>query len=164
MKSDILNVRISQKLRNTLINDSNQKGISLSDNVRDILTTYSVELQSEEVDNQTLVDNNFPNSNEFIFLIAFMYEKIKDPINWGLKNDLEDLKKIVLEVIKNDCFPNDLKLEFEKVLVDILRLISEFGTGGNKFRFSELRSNDAFDYVILWEYINNRAFENRIYV
>lgn len=164
MKSDILNVRIPEKLRNMLIDDSDQKGISLSDNVRDILTTYSEELQSEEVDNQTLFDNNYPNSNEFIYLISWMYEKSRDPYNWGLKNDLEDLKKIVLEVIKNDCFPNDLKQEFEKVLLDILRLISEFGTGNNQFRFCELCSNDAFDYVILRDYINNRAFENRIYL
>ncbi|MGO4905796.1 hypothetical protein [Flavobacterium sp. W20_MBD1_R3] len=164
MKSDTLNVRIPRKLRDTLINDSDQKGISLSDNVRDILTTYSEELQSEEVDNQTLFDNNFPNSNEFIYLISWMYEKSRDPINWGLKNDLKDLKKIVLEVIKNNCFPNDLKLEFEKVLLDILRLINEFGTGNNQFRFCELCSNDAFDYVILRDYINNRAFENRIYL
>jgi hypothetical protein len=164
MKSDILNVRISEKLRKMLIDDSDQKGISLSDNVRDILTTYSEELQSEEVDNQTLFDNNYPNSNEFIYLISWMYEKSRDPYNWGLKNDLEDLKKIVLEVIKNNCFPNDLKKEFEKVLLDILRLISEFGTGNNQFRFCELYSNDAFDYVILRDYINNRAFENRVYV
>jgi len=162
MKSDILNVRISRKLRNLLIEDSDQKDISLSDNVRDILTAYSVELQNEEIDNQTLFDNNFPNSNEFIYLISWIYEKSRDPINWGLKNDLEDLKKIILEVIKNDCFPNDLKREFEKVLLDILRLISEFGTGNNQFRFCELYSNDAFDYVILRDYINNRVFENRI--
>ncbi|WKL44894.1 hypothetical protein [Flavobacterium sp. ZE23DGlu08] len=164
MKSYILNVRIPEKLRNMLIDDSDQKGVSLSDNVRDILTTYSEELQSEEIDNQTLFDNNYPNSNEFIYLISWIYEKSRDPYNWGLKNDLEDLKKIVLEVIKNDCFPNDLKREFEKVLLDILRLISEFGTGNNQFRFCELCSNDAFDYVILRDYINNRAFENRIYV
>ncbi|MFV8339625.1 hypothetical protein ACNQGL_10175 [Flavobacterium sp. LB3P21] len=164
MKSDILNVRIPEKLRKMLIDDSDQKGISLSDNVRDILTTYSEELQSEEVDNQTLFDNSYPNSNEFIYLISWMYEKSRDPYNWGLKNDLEDLKKIVLEVIKNNCFPNDLKKEFEKVLLDILRLISEFGTGNNQFRFCELYSNDAFDYVILRDYINNRAFENRIYL
>jgi hypothetical protein len=164
MKSDILNVRIPKKLRDTLINDSNQKGISLSDNVRDILTTYSVELQSEEVDNQTLSDNNFPNSNEFIYLISWMYEKSRDPINWGLKKELEDLKVIVLRVIKNDSFSHDLKQEFEKVLADLLRLISEFGAGNNQFRFSEMYSEDAFDYVLLRDYINHRAFENRIYL
>jgi hypothetical protein len=164
MKSDILNVRISEKLRKMLIDDSDQKGISLSDNVRDILTTYSEELQSEEVDNQTLFDNNYPNSNEFIYLISWMYEKIRDQYNWGLINDLEDLKKIVLKVIKNNSFPHDLKQEFEKVLIDIIRLISEFDSGNNKFRFCELCSDNAFDYVILRDYINNRAFENRIYV
>lgn len=164
MKSDILNVRVPRKLRDTLIDDSDEKGISLSDNVREILTSYSEELQREEVDNQTLFDNNYPNSNEFIYLISWMYEKIRDQYNWGLINDLEDLKKIVLKVIKNNSFPHDLKQEFEKVLIDIIRLISEFGSGNNKFRFCELCSDNAFDYVILRDYINNRAFENRIYV
>lgn len=164
MKSNILTVRIPEKLRNRLIDDSDQKGITLSENVKNILNTYSEELQREEVDNLTLFDNNYPNSNEFIYLISWMYEKMRDPCNWGLKNDLEDLKKIVLAVVKNDCFPHDLKLEFEKVLVDILRLIGEFGTGDNQFRFCELYSDDAFDYVILRDYINNRAFENRIYL
>ena len=93
-----------------------------------------------------------------------MYEKIRDQYNWGLINDLEDLKKIVLKVIKNNSFPHDLKQEFEKVLIDIIRLISEFDSGNNKFRFCELCSDNAFDYVILRDYINNRAFENRIYV
>nr|WP_315184428.1 hypothetical protein [uncultured Flavobacterium sp.] len=164
MKSEILNVRVPRKLRDTLIDDSDEKGISLSDNVREILTSYSEELQREEVDNQTLFDNNYPNSNEFIYLISWMYEKIRDQYNWGLINDLEDLKKIVLKVIKNNSFPHDLKQEFEKVLIDIIRLISEFDSGNNKFRFCELCSDNAFDYVILRDYINNRAFENRIYV
>lgn len=164
MKSEILNVRVPRKLRDTLIDDSDEKGISLSDNVREILTSYSEEIQREEVDNQTLFDNNYPNSNEFIYLISWMYEKIRDQYNWGLINDLEDLKKIVLKVIKNNSFPHDLKQEFEKVLIDIIRLISEFGSGNNKFRFCELCSDNAFDYVILRDYINNRAFENRIYV
>nr|WP_315173942.1 hypothetical protein [uncultured Flavobacterium sp.] len=164
MKSEILNVRVPRKLRDTLIDDSDEKGISLSDNIREILTSYSEELQREEVDNQTLFDNNYPNSNEFIYLISWMYEKIRDQYNWGLINDLEDLKKIVLKVIKNNSFPHDLKQEFEKVLIDIIRLISEFDSGNNKFRFCELCSDNAFDYVILRDYINNRAFENRIYV
>lgn len=163
MKSDILNVRIPRKLRDTLINDSDQKGISLSDNTREILTAHCEKLNVNEIDNQTLHDINFPNSNKFIFLTLWMLEKIRDPHHWGSKNDLEDLKKIVLEVIKNDFFPLDLKQEFEKVLLDIVRLINE-GTENNRFRFCELCSNDAFDYVILREYINQRAFENRIYL
>ena len=87
MKSEILNVRVPRKLRDTLIDDSDEKGISLSDNVREILTSYSEEIQREEVDNQTLFDNNYPNSNEFIYLISWMYEKIRDQYNWGLINE-----------------------------------------------------------------------------
>lgn len=164
MKSDILNVRIPRKLRDTLINDSDQKGISLSDNAREILTSYYQNLSGAEIDNQTLHDIRFPNSNEFIFLITWLLEKITDPVHGGSKNDLQEIKKIVLEVVKNNFFPNDLKQEFEKVLVDVLRLIGEYGTGNNHFQFCEMYSNDAFDYSILRDYINNRASENKIYL
>lgn len=164
MKSDNLNVRISNKLRDMLTDDSDQKGISLSDNVREVLTSYCEQEQYEEIDNQTLFDNNYPNSNEFIYLVSWMYDKQKDHRHLGSENDLQDLKIIVLEVIKNNCFPNDLKREFEKVLVDIIRLINEFGSGNKKFRFCIICSDDSFDYVILGDYIYNRAFEYRIYV
>lgn len=93
-----------------------------------------------------------------------MFERIRDPHHWGEKNDLEDLKNILLDVIKNDRFPYDLKQEFEKVFTDILRMISEFGSSDNKFRFCQLFVDDTFDYVILREYLNNKAFENRIYL
>lgn len=164
MKSDILNVRIPEKLRNMLMEDSNQKGISLSDNARKILISHYQKLSVAEIDNQTLHDIRFPNSNEFIFLITWLLEKIKDPVHCGSKNDLQEIKKIVLEVVKNNFFPNDLKQEFEKVLVDVLRLIGEYNAGNNHFQFCELYSNDAFDYSILRDYINNRAFENKIYL
>ena len=40
MASDNLSVRIPKKLRDWLIEDSDQKGISLSDNAREILTAH----------------------------------------------------------------------------------------------------------------------------
>ncbi|MFT5252609.1 MAG: hypothetical protein ACI87N_001623 [Flavobacteriales bacterium] len=164
MKSVILNVRIPQKLRDALIVHSDQKDISLSDHVRAILITYNEELQRAEVDNQTLFDIAYPNSNEFIYLISWLFDKRKDHHNQGSKSDLEDLKKIVFTVINNDHFPENLRQELEKVLLDILRLISEFGSGSDTFRFCEMYSEDAFDYVALSDYINQRAFENRIYL
>ncbi|WP_369753277.1 hypothetical protein [Flavobacterium sp. WC2409] len=164
MKSVILNVRISQKLRDRLIDDSHEKGITLSDNSREILTAYCKAKNSDKIDNQTLRDINFYNSNEFIYLIFWMFEKIRSPKHFGPKNELEDLKKIVLQVVTNKFSPPDLKQEFEKVLIDIQRYLNEFDLPNNKFNFCALCTDEVFDYIILAEFIRNKAFENRIYL
>lgn len=164
MKSVILNVRISQKLRDKLIDDSTQKEISLSDNSREILSLYFEEQYRNEIDNQTLQDINFYNSNEFIYLIFWMIDKIRLPRHDGTKNELEDIKKIVLEAITNKFFPTDLKQEFEKVLIDIQRYLNEFDLPNNQFKFCQLYTEEVFDYTMLSDFIRNKAFENRIYV
>lgn len=164
MKSVILNVRISQKLRDRLIEDSSQKVILLSDNIREILNSYCEEHSIEEIDNQTVHDINFYNSSEFIYLIFWMFEKIRSPKHYGTKNELEDIKKIVLEVVTNKFFPTELKQEFEKVLIDIQRYLNEFDFPNNQFKFCLLCTNEVFDYPILSDFIRNKAFDNRIYV
>lgn len=164
MKSVILNVRIPQKLRDRLIEDSCQKEISLSDNIREILNSYCEEQSIDEIDNQTLHDINFYNSSEFIYLIFWMVEKIRFPKHDGTKNELEDIKKIVLEVITNKFFPADLKQEFEKVLIDIQRFITEFDFPNNQFTFCQICTNEVFDFTMLNDFIKNKAFENKIYL
>ena len=135
MKSVILNVRISQKLRDSLIEDSNHKEISLSDNIREILNSSFEEQNIDEIDNQTIHDINFYNSSEFIYLIFWMFEKTRSPKHHGTKNELEGIKRIVLEVMTNKFFPTDLKQEFEKVLMDIQRYLNEFDLPNNQFKF-----------------------------
>ncbi|WP_026714457.1 hypothetical protein [Flavobacterium daejeonense] len=164
MKSVILNVRISQKLRDKLTDDSTQKEISLSDNAREILSLYFEEQNRNKIDNQTLHGINFYTSIEFIYLISWMFEKIRSPKHFGTKNELEEIKKIVLKAIANEFFPSDLKEEFEKVFVDIQRYINEFDSPNNQFKFCELCTNDVFDYEILKDFIRNKAFENKIYL
>ncbi|SDX53087.1 hypothetical protein [Flavobacterium degerlachei] len=164
MKSVTLNLRISQKLRDRLIDDSHEKGITLSDNSREILTAYCKAKNSDEIDNQTLYDIRFYNSSEFIYLIFWMFEKIRSPKHFGPKTELEDLKKIVLQVVTNKFFPPDLKQEFEKVLIDIQRVTNEFDSENNQFKFSQLCTEEVFDYSILTDFIRNKAFENRIYL
>lgn len=164
MKSVPLNLRISQKLRDRLIDDSHEKGITLSDHSREILTTYCKAKNSNETDNQTLLDIRFYNSSEFIYLICWMFEKIRSPKHFGSKTELEDLKKIVLQVVTNKFFPPDLKQEFEKVLIDIQRVTNEFDLENNQFKFCELCTDEVFDYSILTDFVRNEAFENRIYL
>lgn len=164
MKSVILNVRLSQKLRDMLIEDSHEKGITLSDHSREILTDYCKAKKSDEIDNQTLHDIQFYNSSKFIYLICWMFEKIRSPKHFGPKTELEDLKKIVLQVVTNKFFPPDLKQEFEKVLIDIQRVTNELDSENNQFKFCQLCTEEVFDYSILTDFIRNKAFENRIYL
>lgn len=164
MKSVILNVRIPQKLRDSLIDNAFEKGITLSDHSREILSSYFEAKNTDEIDNQTLQDINFYNSSEFIYLIFWMFEKIRSPKYFGPKNELEDLKKIVLQVVTNKFFPSDLKQEFEKVLIDIQRVTNEFDSEHNQFKFCLLCTEEVFDYSILTDFIRNKAFENRIYL
>lgn len=164
MKTDILNVRIPQKLRDRLIDDSQEKGITLSDHSREILTAYYEDQIVNEIDNQTLHEISFYNSSEFIYLIFWMFEKINCSKHNGTKTELEDLKKIVLQVITNKFFPTDLKQEFEKVLVDIQRYLNEFDSEHNQFKFCQLYTEEVFDYSILTDFIRYKAFENKIYL
>lgn len=164
MKSVILNVRIPQKLRDRLSDNAFEKGITLSDYSREILSSYFEAKNAYEIDNQTLHDINFYNSSEFIYLIFWMFEKIRSPNHFGPKSELEDLKKIVLQVVTNKFFPPDLKQEFEKVLIDIHRVITEFDSEHNQFKFCQLCTDEVFDFSILTDFIRNKAFENRIYL
>ena len=164
MKSVILNVRISQKLRDRLIEVSSHKEISLSDNIREILNSVYEKQNIDEIDNQTINDINFYNSSEFIFLISWLFEKIRHPKHFGTKNELEDIKKIVLEIIINNYFPTNLKKEFERVLIDIQRYLNDFELPNNQFKFCLLCTDEVFDYTILTDYIRNKAFENKIYL
>lgn len=164
MKSVPLNLRISQKLRDTLIDDSHEKGITLSDHSREILTAYCKAKKSDEIDNETLHDIQFYNSSEFIYSICWMFEKIRSSKHFGPKTELEDLKKIVLQVVTNKFFPPALKQEFEKVLIDIQRVTNEFDSEDNQFKFCQLFTEEVFYYSILTDFIRNKAFESRIYL
>jgi hypothetical protein len=93
-----------------------------------------------------------------------MFEKIRSPKHFGSKTELEDLKKIVLQVVTNKFFPPDLKQEFVKVLIDIQRVTNEFDLENNQFKFCQLCTDEVFDYSILTDFIRNEAFENRIYL
>ena len=160
MKSNILNVRIPEEIKNTLLKKSEELGINLSDMIREILTTHCDE--NENNDLSSVFNIELYNSNEFIFLLTWLIDKRKFPSDNNEIEVLIDLKNITLKVIKDQNFPEYLRSEFEKVHFDLSKFIKNFGSIDNRFEFCDLYNSDCFDYFGLIEYINLRSFENRI--
>jgi hypothetical protein len=162
MKSVILNVRISPDLRNKLEKLSIQNEVSTSDIIRDILNNHFDYLENEESDYED--EDYLYHSNQFLFLVTWMFEKKTCCYDGHSERDLLSLKNTVINAIKEQSFPSNLKLEFEKVLVDLVRYIKDYHSDNNYFRFCKPDYSLPFDYNILINYISSRAFENTIYL
>lgn len=162
MKSVIQNVRISQDLRNKLEKLSIQKDVSTSDIIRDILNNHFDYLENEESDYED--EDYLYHSNQFLFLVTWMFDKITCCYDGLSELELASLKNTVINVIKEQSFPNDLKQEFEKVLVDLVPYITEYHSDNNCFKFCKSHHSGSFDYSLLINYIKSRAFENTIHL
>jgi hypothetical protein len=159
MKSVILNVRISQELKNNLEKQSEEEGVTISDLIRNILNNHS--------DNETsnLLDMDYLyHSNQFLYLITWMFEKRDCAFDGKTEIELLRIKSIVTDVMREQSFPSDLKLEFEKVLVDLVRYINNYNAERMQFHFCKPNHSESFNYSMLIEYITTRAFENVIYL
>ena len=132
MESLIQNVRISQNLRSKLEKLSQENEVSISVSIRDILNNYFEDSDDEDFDFDK--DDYLFHSSEFLFLVAWMFEKTTCCYDGLKEHELASLKRTVIDAIKEESFPNDLKLEFEKVLVDLVRYISQYHSELNYFK------------------------------
>lgn len=164
MKHQTLNIRISQELKHKLLVDSMSKNTSISNYARDILTSYFVE-QREGMNYELFKkqeEEKLFNSNQFIFLVTWIFEKKNNSFDNNEKRILETLKETSLDIIKNDKFPSALKIEFEKVYVELTNFIIEFGANNLCFKFCLSNQNNSFNYQLLINYIQKKAYENVI--
>lgn len=160
MKSVILNLRISLEIKNALINEANQSGKNLSDNTRDILITHCRKLETKD----SILGNEMYNTNEFIFLFAWIMEKRRYQNDDNEIGVLNYLKNVIYKVINDESLPDYIREEFEKVHFDLKRYIKNFGSLNNSFDFCDPYNGNNFDYSGLLEYISTKAFENKIYL
>lgn len=162
MKHKTLNIRISQALKHKLLVDSMSKSTSISNYARDILTSYFEE-QSEGMNYELFKkqeEEKLFNSNQFIFLVTWIFEKRNNSFDNNEKRVLKTLKETTLDIIKNDNFPSELKNEFEKVYVELTSFIIEYGTNNSYFKFCLSNQNNSFNYQLLINYIQKKAFES----
>lgn len=160
MKSVILNLRISLEIKNALINEANQSGKNLSDNARDILITHCHKLKNTD----SILGKEMYNTNEFIFLFAWIMEKRRYQNDDNEIGVLNYLKNVTYKVINDENLPEYLREEFGKVNLDLKRYIKNFGSLNNSFDFCDPYNGSNFDYSGLLEYISTKAFENKIYL
>lgn len=161
MKSEILNLRIPAALKEQLEKEANYNGITLSDLAREIISShYETSVQDSLVFN---LDFNFYTSNEFIYLITWIFEKRLNNYDSNNVQVFEGLKKIVMKAMNNSYFPNELKKEFEKVYVDLSHFIYVYEMPNKYFTFCIPHQTQSFNYMLLVNFIYQKAFENTIF-
>ncbi len=161
MKSEILNLRIPASLKEKLENEAGENSISLSDLARDILLSHFKDNDELNIfrDNEI----NFFNTNEFLYLITWLFEKRLNNYDTNKIQVFEDLKKIVMKAMNDSYIPSDLQKEFEKVYVDLSRFIYGYEMPNNYFVFCIANQPQSFNYYILINFIYQKAFENTIF-
>ena len=163
MKTTVLNVRLSNDLRQKLEGKAIKYNISLSDMVRDMLDSN---LKCEEIEHQNLIESFKKvryDSFDFIILTAWIFEKRMNYYDCNTHNFLENLKEIVLKILKDDDdYPLLLRNEYEKVYYDIIRYLGEANNPNRYFYFGAAENPNAFKYNILFDFIYNKGFSIQI--
>ncbi len=162
MKPFILNVRISQDLRDSLDKEALSIDISVSDLVRDILIEHYEKLEFNLNNWKELIKIVKYDSYDFIALISWLYEKRVNNYDSNSEISLYQFKEIVLKIMKDDYYPQDLRRELEKVLVDISRYCIESNSDKKYFCFGIPNYPGSFNYNVLHDFIIKQGFTCQI--
>lgn len=162
MKSEILNIRIPASLKERLETEASDNSTTLSELAREIMSSYYE--NNEVYDTSFDLESKFYNSNEFMYLITWMFEKRLNNYDSNNVKVFEGLKSIAMKAMNNNYFSTELRKEFEKVYVDLSRFIYEYEIPNNHFRFCIPNLVQSFNYYLLVNFIYTKAFENTIYV
>ncbi len=158
MKSTILNVRIPVELKNSLEKIIQSEKTTISDLVRDILQVHVEDSENYFANIFESLKTVKYNSNDFIYLISWIYEKRVNYSDSNSEDTLIKLKSIIIKIIKDDDYPENLKIEFEKVFFDIIRFCNEQNNRNRQFTFGIANQHTSFNYSVLKEFINYNGF------
>lgn len=140
MKNTILNLRISEELKNELDDLSFAKNKSVSDIVRDSISNYT---RTQNV----IEHSEHPNLMQtlgFAEFIFWIYDKRDNPE----KSEVEDLYMKFIELINemhsNELFNDDILIEMDKISKELKEYLNGTETDPD-FIFSTQHKN-GFDY------------------
>jgi hypothetical protein len=146
-----VNLKLSEELKQKINIRANFKNQTVSKYLRELLTNYfDGTLCIGEIEKNE--KKEFINSTEFLQLIVWIYSKQKKSDFKESDKDLDGyiktLKKVVIYL------PEDLVQEFDKILMDILRVKNEESKYSKDYRFvNGYSSSPKFNFQLFEEFI-----------
>lgn len=150
-----VNFRLTPELKKWIINAAIFENKTVSNYLRDHLTSFiDGTLYDEQVSwyrERTLI-----NSTEFLQLIGFVFSKRKNNLCVSTDNQMDRYIKTIKKMEMQEI-PVNLMEEFDKVLVDLIRVkTADRSYFPASFKFCETSFvNPGFDYDMLENYLLN---------
>jgi len=177
-----INLRISNDLRNRLDDIAEQNNLTTSEYARSIfedhfknLSNYQEteeEIEEEEEENEKiegyfqqkyfeLLDKEFEapdliNSLEFLQLICWIYDHKSPPFEIHTVDQYAKFQKTIIKISNDPIFSEDLKKEFNKVLVDLLKIEGNNYLRHYQLEFSRPLNFQRFNFGKLKKFIFER--------
>ncbi|MFL1012092.1 hypothetical protein [Flavisericum labens] len=155
MKKEVtsINLKLSDELKEKVKNRAGLRKQTISKYVRELLSNYfdGSLCKGEIIKNEK---KEFINSTDFLQLIVWIYSKRRSNTFKEQPGELEGyigtLKKTA------DHFPKHLVLEFDKVLLDLIRVQNVTTDFGKDYKFADGYSyTPNFNFEILEKYLLN---------
>lgn len=149
-----INFRLPKELRTRILKEADFHNMTVSEYLRQHMETYlNGDLYREKL--EYYENNAFINSTEFLQLVVWMCKKRKEEDFDELDKKHQD--KYINTIMKiSDNLPKNLKDEFEKVLVDLIRVKNDTSYY-NTYKFADFSRSDStyFNFKKLEEYLLN---------
>lgn len=146
-----VNLKLSEELKQKINIRANFKNQTVSKYLRELLTNYfDGTLCIGEIEKNE--KKEFINSTEFLQLIVWMYSKQKKSDFKERDKDLDGYVKTLKKVVT--YLPEDLVQEFDKILMDILRVKNEESKYSKDYRFvTGYSSSPRFNFELFEKFI-----------
>ncbi|MHB0756766.1 ribbon-helix-helix domain-containing protein [Polaribacter sp. M15] len=168
-----ISIRISDSLKDKLSEMSEIEGVSISEVSRTILEQYFTNLENNIV---LEANNNQPEQEgyhldetsyidefdyeepdivytvEFLQLVTWMFDQKESRLLEFDKTILEQFKNTIIKVHSSTRMKQELKNEFNKVFVDLIKELNSSYPSFYRLNFA-YQSSDAFDFELLNQFI-----------
>lgn len=159
MKSTVINIRVTEELKEELEIIGNETDISVSSLIRSILSDFvnaekSIHVSSIENDKR----NDVLQSLGFTELIFWIYDKLRNPEI----NEIDDLYfqfiHLIEELEDHPLFTKEIMFELNKISDELRRYLS--GAIKNMdFSFSNIENENYFDYEMLSQFLYGLRYD-----
>ena len=154
MNTANINLRVSDELKDQIEELGFEQNRSISEVTRSIIEEYFNEDNIDENEDFKVLQ-----SIEVLKLIIWIYDKRIDPNNFKNKSELSGFVFTIFSIKNSVDFSNELKLEFDKILRDVKRVINSDDIFTGYFNFPLEDNNYSFDFKLLEDFINEKGME-----